>query len=547
MGSEADGKVNYEGGTEKVEYKGGENPHVGDNWYSSEDEVFIWGGTDKDEHDRTVDEDHKPLLKGGTNEESDRRPNESDLKKSDFMKYSINGLKKMVQDADPGKIEEVSLHWLQVYEMLSGGDGDGAAKGVDAISSKDSIAGMLKTAVDNACEHWEGQAAAAFRLKASEIAASIQNGAAHAKLTADQLMLVKKDLADVKNQIADIEPPGKISSGIDVISDGFEQNDEQAMKDLKSGVRADVVAKANEGSLSAGMEEKLKAVALMEQLGMNYGTYARNLKSNAGSRNDKEGVDKPSGNVEVPPPISMPSPSGSGPGAAGAVPKPWSAGGTSKIGTAPQIPRAKGITGGSQLPPTTGTNIDSIKPGLTGPGLGPGPISGGGGGGGGGGATPPGLMVPGGSGGGPRPAGARGGISPVRGGSGRVGGPTVAGGTGRSAGGRPGMGGMGGGAGAGAAGRAGAGTGGRGPLAKARGGVVGAAKGITGKGAGGGAGLHGSRGGMAGGMAGGMGGRNGRRSGEENEGGERPDYLVEDEETWISEEDRNRNVPRNIE
>ncbi|MET9513060.1 hypothetical protein ABZX62_32200 [Streptomyces flavidovirens] len=52
---------------------------------------------------------------------------------------------------------------------------------------------------------------------------------------------------------------------------------------------------------------------------------------------------------------------------------------------------------------------------------------------------------------------------------------------------------------------------------------------------------------MAGGMAGGMGRGNGRRSEEENSRGERPDYLVEDEETWVSEEDRKRNVPRNIE
>jgi hypothetical protein len=52
---------------------------------------------------------------------------------------------------------------------------------------------------------------------------------------------------------------------------------------------------------------------------------------------------------------------------------------------------------------------------------------------------------------------------------------------------------------------------------------------------------------MAGGMAGGMGGRNGRRPREENSHGDRPDYLAEDEETWISDEDRNRNVPRTIE
>jgi hypothetical protein len=49
------------------------------------------------------------------------------------------------------------------------------------------------------------------------------------------------------------------------------------------------------------------------------------------------------------------------------------------------------------------------------------------------------------------------------------------------------------------------------------------------------------------GGAGGMGGRGGRRGEGDNSQGDRPDYLVEDEETWISEEDRNRNVPRNIE
>jgi hypothetical protein len=74
--------------------------------------------------------------------------------------------------------------------------------------------------------------------------------------------------------------------------------------------------------------------------------------------------------------------------------------------------------------------------------------------------------------------------------------------------------------------------------------VVGAAKGV-GKGAGGGAGLHGSRGGTQAGAAG-AGGKD-RRSKKENSQGDRPDYLIEDEETWISEEDRNRNVPRTIE
>ncbi|GAA3834212.1 hypothetical protein GCM10022403_078850 [Streptomyces coacervatus] len=53
--------------------------------------------------------------------------------------------------------------------------------------------------------------------------------------------------------------------------------------------------------------------------------------------------------------------------------------------------------------------------------------------------------------------------------------------------------------------------------------MVGTAKGITGMGRGG-----------------------NKRRGEGGNGGERPDYLVEDEEIWISQEDRNRNVPRNL-
>ena len=104
-----------------------------------------------------------------------------------------------------------------------------------------------------------------------------------------------------------------------------------------------------------------------------------------------------------------------------------------------------------------------------------------------------------------------------------------------------------GGGGVGAAGRGGVGVGGRGALARARGGVVGA----CGQGCRQGrwwqrglvrqpernAGWRSWRGWWQG----------GRRSEKESSQGDRPDYLVEDEETWISEEDRNRNVPRTIE
>ncbi|WP_217208474.1 hypothetical protein [Streptomyces sp. AC550_RSS872] len=468
--------------------------------------------------------------------------------KTPFVEYSVNGLRKMIMDSQPGKISEVGTHWKMVHNILSGGDGDGASGGVDQVSAKDSVAGMLKSAVDTVLEHWEGEAAQAFKRRADEIAVQIRNGSAHANFTAEQLFAISKDLDAAKAKMADIHEPSKLESAGDKMNDNANRDDSQAHKDLAAGVSAGTVAEANEKNLSLGMERRLQAMAVMEQLAANYKVYGQNLK-NAGKIDENEkGVTPPSNNVTMPPPITMPSASGGGPGTARSGNKPWSAGSTASIKPAPGVPRDAGITGGSQLPAAR-TKVDSLSPGLTGtgPSTGPAGVNGGSGGLGTGGTQGPGAVAPGGVSGLGRGAAARGGIGATGGRGGLAGGGAAAG---RGAGGRAGMGGMGG-AGAGAAGRGGSGAGGRGALAKSRGGVVGAAKGVTGKGAGGGAGLHGSRGGtqrgaVAGGMAGGMGGRNGRRS-EENSQGDRPDYLVEDEETWISEEDRNRNVPRTIE
>ncbi|MFF3820073.1 hypothetical protein ACFYYD_26355 [Streptomyces bluensis] len=466
--------------------------------------------------------------------------------KTDFISYSINGLRGMILDSKPGKISEVGSHWKKVHEILSGGDGDGRTGGVDTEPAKGSIAGLLKTAVDNVREHWDGQAAEAFQRRADEIGVQIRNGAAHANFMGEQLIAISKDLDAAKAKMEEIKEPSRAERASDRLNDDG-RDDSQMRRDLAAGVSADTAAQANERNLSLQMERRLQAVAVMEELAANYQVYSKNLKSGGGVKDDG-GIEPPKDDTTMPPPIGVPTPSGRGPGAGGVGNKPWSAGPTATVKPAPAVPRDAGITGGAQLP-TARTKVDSITPGLTGTGPSAGPVGTGGGAGGGGtgGAQGPGVVAPGGTSGLGRGAAARGGIGAAGGRAGLAGGGAAAG---RGAGGRAGMGGMGG-AGAGAAGRGGAGAGGRGALAKARGGVVGAAKGVTGKGAGGGAGLHGSRGGtqrgaMAGG-AGGVGGRKGRRSEEENTQGDRPDYLVEDEETWISEEDRNRNVPRTIE
>ncbi|MFG1671054.1 hypothetical protein [Streptomyces sp. Y7] len=455
--------------------------------------------------------------------------------KTQFIEYSLKELKQMLEGTNPGVIEETGRHWSKVNEILAGGADGG-------------IASLLDKSVDNVLEHWEGDAARAFEKEARKIAQSIRNAAWHADLNSSQMADAGSQLRRFKAQLDDIKEPSGWAKVGDALSDWQWDNGEAVANDLKDRkLTAAEVAQINEGKIGASREAQLNGVAVMENLAAQYMRVTRNLKQNPVHQDDKGHINEPNGNVEYPPPVTPSGAGASRPGVSGSGSKPWSAGPTTSVKPAPVVPRNPGITGGSQLP-TAKTKIDSITPGLT--GTGPSAGTGGpnisGGGGGTGGAQGPGLMPAGGGAGVGRGTAGRGGIG-VAGGRGVSGSGA---GAGRGAGGRAGMGGMGG-AGAGAAGRGGAGASGRGALAKARGGVVGAAKGITGKGAGGGAGLHGSRGGtqrgaMAGG-AGGMGGRNGRRSEDENSRGDRPDYLVEDEETWISEEDRNRNVPRTIE
>ncbi|WP_328422748.1 hypothetical protein [Streptomyces sp. NBC_00443] len=460
-----------------------------------------------------------------------------------FMSMSIPELRSMILDADPGRIYEVSQHWKSVHNILSGGDGDGKNAGVDSVSAKDSVAGMMQSAVENVLEHWEGDAAEAFRKKANEIMQNVRNGAAWANHYGEAMHAVQNDLRNSITKMREVEEPSGWDRAWDKLTDD-ERNDDQLLADINKGVSTDAARQANADSLSAGKEKQLEGVAIMEQLAVNYKTHLQRLPP----VDDPEPFPAPNPSAPMPTPIAMPAPSTTGPGTGSGPAKPWSAGQTTSIKPAPAMPRDQGITGGTQLP-TAGTKVDSISPGLTGsgPSTGVGGSSVGGGNFGTSGGQGSGIVAPGGASGLAGGAAARGGIGAAGGRGGLAGGGAAAG---RGAGGRAGMGGMGG-AGAGAAGRSGAGAGGRGALAKSRGGVVGAAKGVTGKGAGGGAGLHGSRGGtqrgaMAGG-AGGMGGRSGRRGEDENSRGDRPDYLVEDEETWISEEDRNRNVPRTIE
>ncbi|MDI3419503.1 hypothetical protein [Streptomyces luteolus] len=485
-----------------------------------------------------------------------------------FQDYSVNGLRQMILGARPGELNNVAGRWRHVHQLLSGGDGDGARGEVDRTSSKESVAGLLQKAVDDSLEHWRGEAAEGFRKRAEVIVRNIRNGAAFANLTAMNIESASDCLRTAQEEMRGIEVPSLSERAKDKLGDDRD-GDGQMRKDMADGVDAEAAARANETNLSIMKERQLHAVAVMERLAVNYSTIRSNITPPSKRWDDGSEIPAPGNNVVIPPVPGYVGAS-TGPGASGAGQRPWSAGNSADVGPAPTGPRNKGITGGAQLPGSK-TQTDSVSPGLKGRGQTPGlngPNGLGGGGSTGPGGTPGGPIAT------PRApglGGGRGGVGGPRGGASGPRGVGIPGGPGGSAAGRGGagagrgaagagrgavgIGGMGGGVGAGAGGRGAAGGSGRGSLAKTRGGVVGAAKGMPEKGTGTGTGLHGSRGGWRGQMAErraeaglpGSNGRKNRRTDDDEERGQRPDYLVEDEDTWVSDKDRKQNMPKNIE
>ncbi|MBA2944900.1 hypothetical protein [Streptomyces himalayensis] len=428
------------------------------------------------------------------------------------LEKNMDQMKAMVQNADPGAVEKVAEGWADLSKDLVGSGG---------------IKETFEAAVKHVLAHWEGKSADLFAERAQVIGQKITDSAKYADNTSQSLKGAAAVLADIKPKVLAMEKPSGLSSATDFVGDLGDRDASGADNNLKDGAGSQAALDNNEGSLSAGREAQLKMAAQMEILGAAYNSRAKEMGS----------WRKP---VEQPPPDDYPGEPGGIPPAAVVVPtavaprSPKAAtSGTARGGQASTISQSKpvappsGITGGAHKPtapqPQVSTAIDGVSGGRTGA-----PTVGGAGTVGGGSA---------GSGG-------------VGGGAGFVGGAAGAGAARGAMAGRPGAGGMAGRAGAGGtAGRGGTGAGAAkggaaraGGLARQSGGVVGGTPksgASAGRGTAGGSGLHRSRGAAGGagasrkgGMVGVPGARTGKPKDQEGREGERPDYLVEDEETW---------------
>ncbi|QHC25164.1 hypothetical protein [Streptomyces sp. GS7] len=477
---------------------------------------------------------------------------------TNFAEMDMDTMKDMVKASNPTEVHNVARGWEDVHTQLVGGSGGG-------------IKGAFDAAVNEVLQSWHGAAAEKFKAQAEVISKKIADGATYADYTSRAMKSAATFLEQMKPDIESMEKPSGANSFVKYMEDGGSRDDSGLKRDLADpNVSTQQALDNNQDNLSAGKAQQLRCAVKMENLGAAYVSQAKAMgtwKKNLGHVDDhKDYPGSPAG--DPPPEIPMPMPVGSSgthrvgsPSISGMGQGPGSSPGGIK---APQIPDARtpGISGGmgSVKPnvPDVNTGLDGLHGGGSGgPGV---KVPGGGGGGGLGG---PGVHVPGGGGGGGGggltgipPLGGNGGGMPSRGGTpglktgpgGPGGAKTGPGGTGAKPGtGRAGMPGMGGAHGAGAGKGAGAkgGGGAGGAQARQKGGIIGKSGGKTGGGAQGGSGLHRSRGGaQAGsgtggrrpaGMAGAHGAHGAKGKDSKGQNGERPDYLVEDEETWTPE------------
>ncbi|MFD5564646.1 WXG100 family type VII secretion target [Kitasatospora griseola] len=478
---------------------------------------------------------------------------------TNFNSYSHGQMRGMVQSMDSGAVMAAADPWRRATDTLK------------------QIRTALNTAAADASDSWQGDTSDAFYSRMTTLASTVNNVAAYSNDAASALEMMSEAIDKAKRDMP--EEPGLWDKVGDAISDTAQQTVGIDNEDTRTAI-AD--------------SRKQQAVTVMQTLAASYRATTNYLKPPLRGIDDNRDLQPPDnggssalGALIMGIGAGIAAPNGGATGSAGSRTSSQSPV-SSRTPQAPKLkqvvvrPTDPGISGGTAnavpQPKGPGTGIDGTLGSNGGVRGGTGTI------GGTGGAS--GVHGPSG-GGGLGPSGGVGGGSIGRGEGGLLGGgsgigTSRAGFSGNSvskagtfgSGGLGGSGGPGGSAGAGGAGGAGAhsgglGTGGSaggsgigvrsgGNLAGKAGGVIGESTHATAGGRAfteGGSGIgrnrlgQGGAGGQAGGPGqagaahgGGMGGQGQAGKKDKKRGKDRPDYLVEDEETWASGDQVNPNV-----
>ncbi|MER5947726.1 hypothetical protein ABT127_16860 [Streptomyces sp. NPDC001904] len=448
---------------------------------------------------------------------------------SDFKNHDMDQMKAMVQNANPSDVHHAANGWKGVHDQL-----------VD-------VKAVYEAAVSEVLKDWEGASADQFQARSKIIAKKIEDTSTYATYVSTAMTSAAVKLDEIKPEVMAMQKPSKASSIGDRLTDGGRDTDGLDRDIANSSVSAQDIVDNREGDMSAGREAQMKMAVKMEDLGGAYNAQTKSMGSwKRTQESDTEDYPGSPGGV-APVPIFAGSVGAPSAGAASGRLSRSSSGSGSSI-AAVQSPNASsdGISGGiGSQKPAGGSQIGAGNLSFGGSGAGAGAVGAGTGIGAGGGISG-GVAGPG--------AGA---------GAGAIGGAGIGGAIGAGAG-LGGRGGAGAGGRTGAVGRGGLGAGGTGSgaagktgakglkgssLARTKGGAIGKSVVKPGSAQQGGSALRqkpktATGGTGAGAGRNGLAGRGAQTNSKDKKRRDksRPDYLVEDEQTWANDRTVNPKV-----
>jgi len=250
----------------------------------------------------------------------------------------LDGLRAMIESADPGALMTVAGHWTGVGEDLT------------------SISSGLSTHVNNLLEHWTGASADAFRASASTLNESLTNGAGYAHSTSGALTTASSALSEAQANMPHAPSEwAKASRSVTSESNDWQFKQDAAKVNLQYAITKDG------GQLSADEEAHQKAVLVMEGLGKAYNNSSAQLKVQP-PRSTGDGVWPPPVPTPGGPPVTQPVGTvPDSPGSAGFVPLTNSA--TGPESSIPGVNVPSQPTPGGPVQPNPGGGIFGGKPG----------------------------------------------------------------------------------------------------------------------------------------------------------------------------------------
>jgi hypothetical protein len=154
------------------------------------------------------------------------------------------GLRRMVEDADPGTLDQIAAKWTAISNALTGAQEE------------------LLAHTQAATGHWSGAAADGFAKRAGELHESLGNGAAYAGKLSFGVSFAADSLRTAKQSMPKV--PGLWDRASRAVTS--ETNANQFNQDLASGMTRDAALKLDGSQLSLTEERRQQAIVVLQQL-----------------------------------------------------------------------------------------------------------------------------------------------------------------------------------------------------------------------------------------------------------------------------------------